>query len=172
MQYKMVKKWRIKANESKLVHATFITRRGTCPPVYIHNIHLPQQEDNLVSRVAPRQETYLTQTHIHKTEATGNDAHQKTLDTWTEVKTLHKQQNYHIQINLALWNTTVGYGFHFIHRNPRTLPIESFRMIEDAPWYLSNTVFLRDHQTPTVKEEICHYSSQHSVRASVYTQTT
>jgi hypothetical protein len=46
------------------------------------------------------------------------------------VKNLHKQQNSHIQsntqINLDLWNKTVGYGFHFKHRNPRILPIDSF----------------------------------------------
>jgi hypothetical protein len=48
-----------------------------------------------VSGVTPRQETYLAQTHIHKTEATGNDAHQNALATWTEVKSLHTQQNSH-----------------------------------------------------------------------------
>jgi hypothetical protein len=50
-------------------------------------------------------------------EATGNDAHQNALATWVEIRTLHKQQNSHIQSNtqsnLDLWNTTVGYGFHF-----------------------------------------------------------
>jgi hypothetical protein len=43
-----------------------------------------------VSWFAPRPETYLAQTHIHKTEATGNGTHQNALVTWTEVKTLHK----------------------------------------------------------------------------------
>jgi hypothetical protein len=60
-------------------------------------------------------------------EATGNGAPQYVLATWMEVKTLHKQQNSHIQsntqTNLYPWNTTVGYGFRFKHRNPRTLPI-------------------------------------------------
>jgi hypothetical protein len=36
-----------------------------------------------VSRVAPQQETCLAQTHIHKTEETGNDAHQNALAAWT-----------------------------------------------------------------------------------------
>jgi hypothetical protein len=70
---------------------------------------------------------YLAQTHIHKIEATGNDPHQNALATWSEVKTLQAQQNAYIQsntkTNLDLWNTTLGYGFHFKHRNPRTLPI-------------------------------------------------
>jgi hypothetical protein len=29
------------------------------------------------------------------------------------------------QTNLDLQNTTLGYGFHFQHRNPRTLPMQS-----------------------------------------------
>jgi hypothetical protein len=34
-----------------------------------------------VSQVAPQQETHLAQTHIHKTEATENDAQQDVLAT-------------------------------------------------------------------------------------------
>jgi hypothetical protein len=57
------------------------------------------------------------------------------------------------------------------------------RMIVDAPWCVPNTVIRRVLQTPTVKEEICNYTSQYSaaksvttalntVRASVHTQMT
>jgi hypothetical protein len=35
----------MKANESKLIHVTFTTRRETCPPVHINNVQLPQKED-------------------------------------------------------------------------------------------------------------------------------
>jgi hypothetical protein len=38
-------KWRMKANESKLIHVTFTTRRETCPPVHINNVQLSQEED-------------------------------------------------------------------------------------------------------------------------------
>jgi hypothetical protein len=37
----------------------------------------------------------------------------------------------------------------------------------DTPWYVPNTVIRKDLQTPTVKEEIRHYSSQYSARLSV-----
>jgi hypothetical protein len=40
---KWLKKWRMKANESKSVHITFTTRRETSPPVHINNVHLTQQ---------------------------------------------------------------------------------------------------------------------------------
>jgi hypothetical protein len=42
------------------------------------------------------------------------------------------------------------------------------RMIVAAPRYVPNTVIRRDLQTPTVKEEIRHYSSQYSARLSVH----
>jgi hypothetical protein len=41
--------------------------------------------------------------------------------------------------------------------------------ILDAPWYVPNTVIQRDLQTPTVKEEIRHYSPQYSACLSVHT---
>jgi hypothetical protein len=40
-------------------------------------------------------------------------------------------------------------------------------MIVDAPCYVPNMVIRRDLQIPTVKEEICHYSSQYSARLGV-----
>jgi hypothetical protein len=32
----------------------------------------------------------------------------------------------------------------------------------DAPWYVSNTIIWHDLHMPTVKEEICTYSSHYS----------
>jgi hypothetical protein len=126
-----------------------------------------------VSRVAFRQETYLAQTYIHKTEATGNDAHEDALATWTEVKTLHKQQNSDIQsnaqTNLNLWNTTVWYGFYFKHRQIlERFQSKVLHTTVDAPWYMPNTVITRYLQTPTIKEEILYYSPQYSARLSVH----
>jgi hypothetical protein len=45
---------------------------------------------------------------------------------------------------------------------------EVLHMIVDTPWYVSNMVILRYLQMPTVKEEICHHSSQYSVHLSVH----
>jgi len=39
-----LKKWRIKANESKSVHVTFTTRRETCPRVTLNDQSIPQSE--------------------------------------------------------------------------------------------------------------------------------
>lgn len=35
---KWLKKWQIKANETKSVHITFTTRREVCPPVYLNSL--------------------------------------------------------------------------------------------------------------------------------------
>jgi hypothetical protein len=52
------------------------------------------------------------------------------------VKTPHKQQTSHIyknnQTKLDIWNTTMGYGFHFKHRNSIMFPIESGRTLVGA----------------------------------------
>jgi hypothetical protein len=99
-------------------------------------------------------------------------ARQNALATWTEVKTLHRQQHSHIQRNtqtsLDLWNLTAGTA-----STSKTEILERFqtkvlRTIVDAPWYVPNTDIRRDFQTPTVKEEIRHYRSQYSARLSVH----
>jgi hypothetical protein len=76
-----------------------------------------------------------------------------------------------IKIHFRRRYKTLGYGFHFQHRNPRTFPIETLSMIVDAPWYVPNTAIRRDLQTPTVKEEIRRYSSQYSARLSAHTNS-
>jgi hypothetical protein len=38
------------------------------------------------------------------------------------------------------------------------------RITVDASWWVPNTVIRRDRQTPAVKEEIRHYSSQYRAR--------
>jgi hypothetical protein len=40
-----LKRWRMKANESKSTHVTYMTRRATCPPVHINDVKLLQSEE-------------------------------------------------------------------------------------------------------------------------------
>jgi hypothetical protein len=167
---KLLKIRRIKANESDSVHVTFTTRRETCPPAQVNSIHLPQQEDVKYLGLHLDRRLNLAQTHIHKTEATGNDAHQNALATRTEVKTLHKQQNSHIQSNTQT-NLTHGIQLRGTASTSSIEILERFqskalRTIARAPWYVPNTVIGRDLQTPTVKGQIRHYSSQYSARLS------
>lgn len=40
-----LKTWRIKANETKSVQVTYITRRETCPPMKLNGIEIPQANE-------------------------------------------------------------------------------------------------------------------------------
>jgi hypothetical protein len=44
------------------------------------------------------------------------------------------------------------------------LQAKALLMIVDAPWYVSNIVIRKDLQIPSVREEICRYSSLHNTR--------
>jgi hypothetical protein len=124
---KRLKKVRIKANESKPGHFAFTTQRKTCPPVQINNVHVPQQDDVKCRKLhLARGLTW----HKHIFTEQKQLGMMLTKMHWllkTDVRTLHKQQNYHTlnntQINMDLWNTTAEYSFHFKHKNPRTLQI-------------------------------------------------
>jgi hypothetical protein len=126
--------------------------------------------------VAPRQETYLAETYS-QTRRAGNAAHQNVLVTWTEAKTLHKQQHYHIlvqgnpQILKPIWN--YGIQLQCMASTSNIEVLEHFqskvlRMFVDTFWYVPSTVIRRDLQSPTVIEEIRHYSSQYNARLSVH----
>jgi hypothetical protein len=45
---------------------------------------------------------------------------------------------------------------------------EALRTIVDAPWNVPNTIIQTNFQTPRVKEEILHYSSQCSARINAH----
>jgi nitric oxide reductase activation protein len=59
-------------------------------------------------------------------------------------------------------HTTVGHGVHLKQKIPGRFQSKVLPMIIDELWYVPNTVIRKDLQTPTVKEEIRHYSSQYS----------
>jgi hypothetical protein len=72
------------------------------------------------------------------------------------------------QTNLDLQNTTLGTASTSNTEILERFKSKILRMIVDAPWYVPNTVIRRDLQTPTIKEEICCYSSQYSARLSAH----
>jgi hypothetical protein len=94
------------------------------------------------------------------------------LATWTEVKTLHKQQNSHITAilkpfwtyGIQLWGTASPSNMETLER----FQSEVLRMTVDAPWYMPNMVIRRDLHTPTVKGKIRRYSSRYSALLSVH----
>jgi hypothetical protein len=63
---------------------------------------------------------------------------------------------------IQLWGTAFTSNTETLER----IQSKALRMLAEAPWYVPNTVMQRNHQTPTVKEEIRRYSSQYSARLS------
>jgi hypothetical protein len=62
---------------------------------------------------------------------------------------------------LQLWGTASTSNVEILeHFQSKALPM--------IVWYVPNTVIRRDLQIPTVKEEICRYSSQYSARLSAH----
>jgi hypothetical protein len=106
------KKWIMEANGSKSIHVTFTIKRETCPPVHLNNVKIPQKDVKYLGLHLDRRLSWHK--HIRKTETTRNHLHQNVLATWTEVKTLYKQQTSYIYktilkpiwvYGIQLWDT-------------------------------------------------------------------
>jgi hypothetical protein len=116
-------KWRMKANGSKSIHITFTTRRGTCPPDHINNVHFPQADEvkylglHLDRRLAWHKRIFTKRKQL-------GIALTKMYWLLGRKSKLYKQQTPHLQTNLGLRNTTLGNRIHGQHRNTRTLPVE------------------------------------------------
>jgi hypothetical protein len=65
---------------------------------------------------------------------------------------------------IELWGTASTSNKEILER----FQSKAMRITLDAPWYVPNMVIRRDLQTPTVKEEISHYSSQYSACLSAH----
>jgi hypothetical protein len=116
----------MKANESRSFHATFTTRRETCPPVHINSVHLPQREDvKYLGLQLDRRLTWLKhiftkqkQLGIHSPKCTGYLGGSQNSPQATEF--LYTKQ-YSNQTGPMEYNC--GEWLPLQTRNPRTLPI-------------------------------------------------
>jgi hypothetical protein len=65
---------------------------------------------------------------------------------------------------IQLWGMASTSNIDILERSQS----KALRTIVDTPRYVPNTVIRRDLQIPTVKEEICRYSSQYSACLSAH----
>jgi hypothetical protein len=162
---------KMKANESKLIHVTFTTRRETCPPVHINNVQLSQEDVkylrlHLDRRLTWHKHIFAKQKQLGITITKmywllGRKSKLSTSNKLLIYKTILKPiWTYGIQ----LWGTAYISNIGILE----CFQSKALCMIVDAPWYVPNMVIQRDLQIPTIKEEICHYSSQYSARLSAH----
>jgi hypothetical protein len=119
------KKWRMKANRSHSLHK----EKRPIPPCPRKQCATPPRISCQVSWATPWRETYLAQTHFHKTATTKNHPHQNVLVTQMQVKTLQATNFSYIKhysnqsglYEIQLWSTAST-----SNRNSRTFPIKSF----------------------------------------------
>jgi hypothetical protein len=91
------KKWRMKANESKLIHITFAIQREMCPPVHINSVQLPQEDIKYLGLHLDRRLTW----HKHifaKRKQLGMTPHKNVLVSWMQVKTLQATNFLYIKL--------------------------------------------------------------------------
>jgi hypothetical protein len=154
-----------------LVHVTFTTQRKACLPFHINSIHLPQQD---VKYLGLHLDWRLT---WHKHIFTKQKQLEMMLTSmhWLLGQKSKLSTSNKIFIYKVIFKPIWTYGIHQwgMGSTSNIEILEHYQsevvcVIIGAPWYVLNVVIRKDLQTPTVKEEIRHYSSQHSVRLSVH----
>lgn len=167
-----LKKWRIKANETKSVHVTFTLRKDTCPPVHLNGCQLPQAEDakylgmHLDRRLTWRKHIFtkrkqlgikLRQIHW----LIGRKSQLSTENKLLLYKTIIKPiWTYGIQ----LWGSAADSNLEILQRFQNKV----LREIVDAPWYMPNSVVQSDTRIVSIKEEIRNFSASYRERLLVH----
>jgi hypothetical protein len=86
-------------------------------------------------------------------------------DDLKQIQVCHKTILKHIwTYGIQLWSTASTYNIEILER----FQSKALRMTVDAPSYVPNTLFRRDLQIPSVREEISHYSSHYSDRLTAH----
>lgn len=152
-----LKRWRIKVNETKSVHITFIMNRGTCLPVSLNNIQVPQAD---VVRYAPGQTPHMEELYIYETETAWNATTQIVLDAKQKIQTIPGKQNIAIQMHYkaSLCNIEIIQRFQS----------KILRVVVNAPWFITNEILHHDIQISTVREEATRFIERHMDRLNLY----
>jgi hypothetical protein len=158
----------MKVNETKSTHATFTTRRATCPQLKINYVQFPQSDEvkylglHLDRRLTWHKHIFtkgkqlgLTLSKMHW--LLGRKSQLSATNKLLLYKTIPKPMwTYGIQ----LWGTASTSNIEILKR----FQSKVLRIIVDAPWYVPNSLIRRDLSCPTVKDEIRRYSSHYDDR--------
>lgn len=167
-----LKKWRIRANESKSVQITFTMRRQTCPPVTLNGQELKQADS--VKYLGIHLDRRLTwRTHIWSKRKQLNLKLAKL--NWLIGRKSRMSLGNKLLIyksilkpiwtyGIPLWGTARNSNIEILQRYQSKV----LRIITGSPWYIPNTTLHRDLAIPTVKEEVCEMSRKYQTRLETH----
>jgi hypothetical protein len=158
------RKWRLKINETKSAHITFILRKGTCPPVYINQTIIPQTDTvkylglHFDKRLTWREHVTKIRKHLDlKTRKLiwliGKHSPLSLTNKLLIYKTVLKPIWTYGLALLALWGCAASSNIAIIQRYQAKI----LRQITNAPWYVTNHTLhkdLRISQVRTVQQEL------------------
>lgn len=167
-----LRKWKIKANETKSVHVTFTLRKESCPSVKMNDIKIPQS--NEVKYLGFHLDRRLT---WHKHIFTKRK--QLGLKFRDMYWLIGKNSQLTLENKLLLYKTIIKpiwtYGIQLwgSASKSNTAIIQRFqnktlRAIVDAPWYVTNEMIQNDLQVPSVQDEIKKFSQNYRVRLAMH----
>jgi len=167
-----LKRWRIRANESKSTHITFTLRCGECPAVYLNGTIVPQR--TTIKYLGIHLDRRLTwKPHIQSKRKQlglllqrmywiiGRKSKLSLPNKLLIYKTILKPV---WTYGAPLWGTASQSNIDLIQR----LQNRILRMATDAPWYVPNQVLHTDLLIPTVREEISRLSSNYKAKIEVH----
>lgn len=167
-----LKKWRIKANESKSVNVTFTLRKGICPPVDINGVLLPQEKEakylgmHLDSKLNWKKHIFTKRLALGlKLRSMSWLLNKKSQLSMYNKITLYKCILKPIwTYGIQLWGTAANSNTEILQRFQSKI----LRMICSAPPYIANTQLHRELELPTIKEEIALTATRYISRIHLH----
>lgn len=153
-----LKKWKIKVNENKSVHVTFTLNKGTCPPILLNKVTVPQADN--VKYLGVHIDRRLTwKKHIE------SKRDQLKLKMYSLYWLIGRKSSLDLDLKVLLYNSILkpiwSYGCQ-LWRTASNSNIEIIqrvqskilRSITNAPWYVKNCQIHKDLNIAMVKEEL------------------
>ena len=165
-----LKKWRMKANETKSFQVTFTLKKNTCPPVHLNNKQLTHTDD--VKYLGIHMDRKLTWRKHISTKRKQLDLKLRKL-YWIIGRKSHLSLENKLLVYKAILKHIWTYGVQLwgSASNSNMEILERFqskvlRIITDAPWYVPSAVIVRDLQVLSVRQEVRNYSVTYRQRVN------
>lgn len=166
-------KWNIKVNSEKSIHTTFTLRRKDCPAITIYQEDIPKSET--VKYLGMTMDRRLTWKQHIKAKHYHLKIKSKKL-FWLLGPKSQLSLNNKLRIYKAILKPVWTYGIQIWGTASKSnidiferFQSKTFRLITNAPWFITNHHIRLDLNMPTVKKEIQIYSEKYLQRLSDHT---